>query len=93
MVHFKFIENENGTAVYDSHTGEIDFELAEVLYNTNSYMDDMIVYLFIDVFSKDWDIESAFEKLDELDYETDWFTNELNKKGITFEYEGENFSA
>lgn len=91
MVHFKFTENENGTALYHSHAGEINFELAEVLQNTNSYMDDMIVYLFIDAYSDKWDVDRAFEKLDELDYETEWFIAKLNKKGITFEYDGENY--
>lgn len=89
MVHFKFTENENGTALYHSHTGELNFELAEVLQNTNSYMDDMIVYLFIDAYSGKWDVDSAFEKLDKLDYETEWFIARLNKKGITFEFDGE----
>ena len=52
-------------------------------------MEDMIVYLFIDAYSDKWDVERAFNKLDKLDYETDWFIEKLKKKDITFEYDGD----
>ena len=92
MAHFKFIEHSNsGVSNYESHSGEIDFELIEVLLNDNSFIEDMIVYLFIDAFRNEWDVDSAFKKLEELDYETEWFEEKLKEKGITFEYdEGNN---
>lgn len=93
MIHFKFTENENGTAAYHSHAGELTFDLDEVLCNQNSYMEDMIVYLFIDAYSDKWDVERAFNKLDKLDYETDWFIEKLKKKGITFEYDGDEIGS
>lgn len=93
MIKIIFKENENGTASYLRHEGELDFELRETVLNENSYMDDMIIYLFVDVFVDKWDVESAFEKLDYYEYETWWFEERLRRRGISWELEEKDASS
>ncbi len=89
MTKIIFSENDLGCVTYKSHEGELNFELVETLMNDNSCLDDMIVYLFCDVYADKYSVDDAFEKFDELDYETEWFEKQLSKKGVTFEIAGE----
>lgn len=89
MVKIIFVENEDGIAKYHSHEGDLNFKLDEVLMNENSCLDDMIVYLFCDVYSDKWSVDEAFEKFDALDYEPDWFEEKLSKRSVTYAVRGE----